>query len=79
MCEGNQKGLTDRIWVDHFIHTFLHILICVCEKVHICTDTYVGGMCKLMCTGANGGQTMVPRVLSTYSGVGWRPHWPAAY
>lgn len=28
-------------------------------------------MCKLMCTGANGGQTMVPRVLATYSGVGW--------
>lgn len=49
MCEGNQERLTDRIWVDHFTHTFLHIPICVCEKVHVCTDTYVGGGCVSSC------------------------------
>lgn len=49
MCEGNQEGLKDRIWVDRFTHMFLHISICVCEKVHVCTDTYVGGECVNSC------------------------------
>lgn len=40
----NWKGLTARIWTYDYTHIFLHISQCVCGKVHMCTDTYMGDM-----------------------------------
>lgn len=38
------EGVTARIWTaNDYIHIFLHISLCVCEKVHMCTDTVMCG------------------------------------
>lgn len=69
MCEGNQEGLTARIWQTTTLicfFTFLYVYV----RRFMCVQIHVGGGWN-MCTSACGGQAVVPRLPSTYSRVEW--------
>lgn len=83
----NWEGVTARIWADDNIHIFPHISLCVCEKVHMCTETicvWRQGVCMSICTHSYRSQRSISDVVSQVLptcvyGVRGNSDWPEAH